>query len=76
MVDGSVHVQPLAFGLLAGNDHVDQVAASQALIRNHQQSVGVRRQVDPDDVGFLVHHMIDESRILVREAIVVLAPDM
>ena len=59
---------------LAGDDHVDVVAAAQAVVRHRQQRVGVRRQVHPDDVGFLVHHMVEEAWILVGEAVVVLLP--
>ena len=53
---------------------VDVVAAAQAVIGHREQAVGVRRQVDADDLGLLVHDVIDEPRILVREPVVVLAP--
>ena len=35
-------------GLLAGDDHVDVVAAAQAVVADRQERVRVRRQVDPD----------------------------
>jgi phosphoglycolate phosphatase-like HAD superfamily hydrolase len=41
-----------------------------------QQTVGIWREVDADDCSFLVHDMIDESRVLVGEAVVILSPDM
>ncbi len=63
-------------GLLAGDDDVDVVAAAQAVVGDREQAVGVRRQIDADDLGLLVHHVIDEARILVREAVVILPPDV
>ena len=42
----------------------------------HAQAVGVGRQVDLHDVGFLVHHMVEETRVRVGEPVVVLLPDM
>ena len=63
-------------GLLAGHDHVDVVAAPQAVVGDAQQRVGVRRQVDADHLGLLVDHVVDEARVLVAEAVVVLPPDV
>ena len=62
--------------LLAGDDEVDVVAAAQAVIGDGEQRVGVGRQVDADDVGFLVGDVIDEAGVLVGEAVVVLPPDV
>ena len=62
--------------LLAGHDDVDVVAAAQAVVGHREQRVGVRRQVDPDDLGLLVHDVVDEARVLVAEAVVVLPPDV
>ncbi len=76
MPDGLVHGQPLRRGLLACDNHVDIVAAAQAVVRHRKKRIGVRRQIDPDDVRFLVDDVVDEARILVAEAIVVLPPDM
>ena len=41
-----------------------------------QQGVGVRRQIDADDGGLLGEHVVDEPRVLVGEAVVVLPPDV
>ena len=76
MADGGGHLEPLPRRLLAGNDDVDVVAAAQAVIDDREQRIGVRWQVDADDVGFLVRHVVDEAGILVGKAVVVLAPDM
>ena len=76
VLDGRVHVEPLQRGLLAGDDDVDVVAAAQAVVGHREQRVGVRRQIDADDLGLLVDHVIDEARVLVAEAVVVLPPDV
>ncbi len=68
--------EPVRRGLLAGDDHVDVVAAAQAVVGDREQRVRVRRQVDPDDLGLLVDDVVDEARVLVAEAVVVLAPDV
>ncbi len=76
MANGRIAVEPLPFRLLAGDDKVDVVAAAQTVIGHRQQAVRVRRQIDAHDVGFLVRDMIDEARILMGKAVVVLAPDV
>jgi hypothetical protein len=72
LVDG----QPRRRRLLAGHDHVDVVAAAQAVVRHRQEAVGVGRQVDPHHFGLLVHDVVDEAGVLMGEAVVVLAPHM
>ena len=62
--------------LLAGHDHVHVLLTAQAMVGDREQAVGVGRQVDPDHLGLLVQHHIDEARVLVGEAVMVLAPDM
>ena len=74
--DRLVHRQPLRRGLLAGDDDVDVVPAAQAVVGDREQAVGIRRQVDADDLGLLVDDVVDEAGVLVAEAVVVLAPDM
>ena len=73
---GLVHVQPLRRGLFAGHDHVDVVAAAQAMIGHRKQRVGVGRQIDADDLRLFVDDVVDEARVLVAEAVVVLPPDV
>ena len=63
--DRRVHVQVLQGWLLPGHDDVDVVAAAQAMVNRRQQRVGVRRQVDADHLGLLVHRQIDEAGVLV-----------
>jgi len=71
-----IHVQPLRQRMLAGHHDVDVVAAAQAMIEDRQQAIGVGRQIDPHDIRLLVHDVVEEARILMREAVVILLPDM
>ena len=76
MANGRINVEPLPLRLFSGDDQIDVVTAAQTMIRDRQQAVCVGRQIDTHDIGFLVCHMIDEARILVRKAVVILAPDV
>ena len=76
VLDRLVHGQPLRRGLFAGDDDVDVVAALQAMVGDRKQAIGVRRQIDANDLGLLVGHVVDEAGILMAEAVVVLPPDM
>ena len=61
-------------GLFAGNNHIDIIAASQAVVGHRQKSVRIRGQIDTHNFSLLVDYMIDKSRILMRKAVVILAP--
>lgn len=74
--DSLVHGEEVRRRLLARDDHVDVVPAAQAVVVRAEKGVGVRRKVDAHDLGLLVHDMVDEPGVLVREAVVVLAPDV
>ena len=76
VLDRAVHVEPLRRRVLARHDHVDVVPAAQAVVHHREQAVGVRRQVDADDLRLLVDHVVDEAGVLVGEAVVVLPPDV
>ncbi len=76
VLDGGVHRQPLRRRMLAGDHDVDVVTAAQAVVHHRQQAVRIRRQIDAHDLGLLVDHVVDEAGILVREAVVVLPPDV
>ena len=76
MFDRLVHRQPCGRGLFAGDDDVDVVAAAQAMVGDGEQAVGIGRQIDADDLGLLVHDVIDEAGVLVGEPVVILPPDM
>ena len=65
--------------LLAREDRVDLVRGLVGLLADREQHVGVGRVVDLDDVvvvEVLVQQQVDEAGVLVREAVVVLAPDV
>ena len=71
MLHGGVHRQPLRRRVFAGDHDVHVVAAAQAVIPDREQAVGIRRQIDPHDVGFLVHDVVNETGVLMREAVVI-----
>ncbi len=73
---GRLDIEPLPFRLLPRHDQVDVVAAAQAVVGDGKKAVGVGRKVDAHDIGLLVRDVIDEAGILMREAIMVLPPDM
>jgi hypothetical protein len=54
----------------------DAVVSPQAVIRDPQQRVGIGRKIDADDIGLLVDDQIDESGVLMAEAVMVLPPDV
>ena len=59
---------------MPGNHHVDVMPAAQAVIEDRQQTIGIGRQINAHDVGLLVDHVIEETGILMREAVVILLP--
>ena len=46
------------------------------MVRNRNQHIGIGREIDPYDLRLLVHDMIDETRVLMAETVVVLPPNM
>jgi hypothetical protein len=72
--DRVLHREVVQRRLLAGDDHVHVVTAAKAVVGDREQAVRVRGQVDTDDLRLLVHDVVDEAGILVREAVVVLPP--
>jgi hypothetical protein len=61
--------------LLVGDDDVNIIDAAQAVVGYREQAVGVGRQVDAGHIRALVGDYVEESRVLVRKAIVILSPD-
>ena len=74
--DGLLHGEPLRQRVLASHDDVDVVPSAQAMVEHRQQAIGVRRQIDPNDIRLLVDHVIEEAGVLMGEAVVVLLPDV
>src|SRR6185312_9718169 len=46
------------------------------MVHDRQEAVGVRRKINADDLRFFVDDVVDKTRILMCESIVVLSPDM
>ena len=46
------------------------------MVGDPEQGIGVRRKINAHDIGLLVGDKIDEARILVAEAVVILLPDV
>ena len=61
--------------LLIRNDDVDIVRAAQTVVRHRQQAVGIGGEVDARNFRALIGDHIQETGVLVAEAVVVLAPD-
>ena len=76
MHDRGIHVQPLGQRMLSRNHYIHIVSAAQTVIKYRQQAVGVGRKVNAHNIGLLVDDVVQESRILVREAVVILLPDV
>src|SRR5271166_4525487 len=76
MDDGLLYGEPLRQRVLARYDDVDVVPSAQAMVEHRQEAIGVRRQLNPNDVRLLVDHVIEEAGVLMGEAIMVLLPDV
>jgi len=70
------HRQPLRGRVLSGNHHVHIVTAAEAMVHHQEQAVGVWRQIDSNNLGFLIDHKIDKAWVLVCNLVVVLQQDM
>src|SRR5208337_4949399 len=71
-----IHAEPLRCRLLAGHNHIDAVPAAKAAIGGEEKRIGVGREVDAHDAGLLVANIVDEARVLMAKAVMVLAPNM
>lgn len=60
--------------LLVGNNYVDVVDRAEAVVHGAQQAVGIRRQVDADDIRRFVGDHVEKTWILVCKAVVILTP--
>ena len=74
VLDGLVHGEPLGPGVLGGHHHIDVIPAFDTVVKDGEQAVGVRGQVEPHHVRLLVGHMVQEAGVLVGEAVVILLP--
>ena len=62
--------------LLVGDDTIDVVLATEAVVHATQETVAIWRKVNPNDFGALVADDVQEARILMGEAVVVLTPHL
>ena len=73
--DGGVHVQVLKMQLLVGDDHIDVVLAPQAVVGHREQAIHIGRKINAGHRRALVQNHVQETGILVREAVVILPPN-
>src|SRR5215475_2837837 len=46
------------------------------MVGDGEQAVRIGRKIDAADAGLLVHYDVEEARVLMREAVVILLPDV
>lgn len=73
--DGLIHGKVLQVLLLVGYDRIDVVGGGQAMIHDRKKTVAIWGEIDTDHLGALVRKNIQETRILMSEAIVILPPN-
>lgn len=71
---GILHVEKLEMILLIGHNNVDVALTCQAVVHCTEQTVSIWWEVNPDNLGRLVGDNVEETRVLVSEAVVVLTP--
>src|SRR5208337_3505694 len=74
VANSSINVQVLQMALFVRDNYVDVVFRAQAVIGYRQQTIRVRWKIDPGHSGALVEYYIQEARILVCEAVMILTP--
>src|SRR5215469_8783537 len=70
-----IHIEVLKMQLLVRNDHVDVVLASEAVVRDRQKTVRIGRKINARNGGALIQNNVQETRILMSEAVMILPPD-
>src|SRR5580658_6598206 len=70
------HGEPLRQCMFACDYHVDVVSAAETVIEDREQAVGIGGQVDAHNIRLLIYNMVEEAGVLVREAVVILLPDV
>ena len=76
VLHGLFHREPLRARVLARHDDIYIVAALDAVVEAGEQAVGVGRQIHAHHIGLLVRHVVEKARVLMREAVVILLPDI
>jgi hypothetical protein len=62
--------------VFTGDYNINVMTASEAMVHNGQQAVCIRWKIYSYYLSLLVNNMVYETRILVREAVMILTPDM
>jgi hypothetical protein len=73
--DGVIYVEELQVILLIRHDDINVVGRLEAVVHDREKTVSVRRQVHTNHIETLVGNDVEEVRVLVRKAIVILSPD-
>src|SRR6185437_6338697 len=76
MLHGGIHAQPLRGRMFSSDDDIHVMPATQTMVHDRQQTIGIRRQVHPDNLGLFIDHVVDEPRVLVGETVVILPPNV
>src|SRR5271157_4297056 len=75
VLNGGIHIEVLKMQLLVGDDYINIVLTPEAVIGYRQEAVHIGRKVNPSDGRALVEDNVQEAGILVRETVVILAPN-
>src|SRR5208283_3334408 len=75
VLNRGIHIEVLKMQLLVGDDYIYIVFTPEAVIGYRQEAVHIGRKVNPSDGRALVENNVQEAGILVRETVVVLAPN-
>src|SRR5664280_1510405 len=70
------HCKPLRQRMFSCNHYVDIMPAAQAMIKDRQQTIGIRRQISTNNISLLIDNMVEETRILMCESVMILLPYM
>ena len=60
--------------MLGCDDYIHIVFALDAVVEAGKQTVCIRRQVHPHNIRLLICNMVEHSRVLMRESVVILLP--
>ena len=61
--------------LLIGDDDIDVVGTAETVVGDGEETISIGGEVDAYDFRAFVGHDVEETWILVGEAIVILSPD-
>ena len=62
--------------MFACNHNVDVMAAAQAMVHHGEEAICIGGKINTNNLSLFVYDVVDEARILMREAVMILPPDM